>query len=76
MTTTQETLSQSKIDSHARMCAKDAIANGWTGGGADYNIGIYTGDRESLEDELGRALERSEVLDLERAIRSELDRLA
>ena len=46
---------------------------GWVGGGDDYDIGVYYGDREGLAERLGYEPAKEQVLELERQIRAKLD---
>lgn len=48
-------------------------AQGWKGSGAEYSIGVYTGDLEDAQRLLGRKLTPNQVVLLERCIRAELD---
>ena len=49
---------------------------GWVGGGDDYDIGVYYGDREGLASRLGYEPTKEQVLELERQIRAKLDETA
>lgn len=71
---TDETLTT--IEDTATECAVEHRAQGWTGDGAKYDVGIYHGDAEALRDALGRDPSRDELLAFEREIRNELDRSA
>jgi len=57
----------------AESCAKNLIEQGWSGGGSDYDIGVYYGDREAFASELGREPTRDEIIDFERDIKRYLD---
>lgn len=60
------------IETQAAASAATLREQGWTGDGAAYDIGVYTGDLEALEATIGRPAVRSEVLTLEAAIRRAL----
>lgn len=53
--------------------ARELRAQGWQGGGEDYDIGVYFGDREAAEEKLGRPLTSHEIKMLEASIQTNLD---
>ena len=57
----------------AMRAATTLRGQGWQGGGASYDIGVYTGDREDAEKLIGRKLSGCQVRLLERCVRAELD---
>ena len=54
----------------AAQCAREHRAQGWQGGGGEYDIGVYYGDAEVLNELLGRPLTRADRVDFERMIRA------
>ena len=62
------------IQIQATESAKLLRAQGWPIGGADeYDLGNFPGDTETLAARLGREVTKFERMELEQAIRSELD---
>lgn len=57
----------------APLLAAGLRREGFTGIGADYDIGSFFGDREAVETLLGRPLTREEATALEACIRHYLD---
>jgi hypothetical protein len=61
-----------QIQIQATESARELLAQGWTSPGADYDLGVYTGDTEALENRIGREPTKEERLELERLIRAYL----
>lgn len=61
------------ILAQATESAAALIEQGWTGGGASYDLGTYHGDAEALAERLGRPLDSSDKASLEYQIRRQLD---
>lgn len=69
-------IAEQDIADQATESAKLHREQGWVGGGADYDIGVYYGDREALAERLGYEPAKEQVLELERQIRAKLDETA
>ena len=61
------------ITDQAAESAELLLSQGWTGGGASYDIGVYHGDRDALEARLGYEPTKEQLRDLETQIRAKLD---
>ena len=66
--TTSNSIMEQAMDSAAGLCAQ-----GWVGGGGDYSVAVYYGDREALEERLGRKATDEDIFALEQLIRAHLD---
>ena len=64
------------ITDQATESAEALLANGWQGGGASYDLGVYHGDRDALAERLGYEPTREQLRDLETQIRAKLDEAA
>lgn len=64
------------IASQAAQSARILREQGWQGGGASYDVGVYAGDMNALETLLGRETTRDERFALEKCIRAHLDATA
>jgi hypothetical protein len=60
------------IDEQARASAKELLSQGWDPTERGYDIAVYWGDAEALQERLGRPMVRDEVEELERMIRDYL----
>lgn len=58
-----------QIDEQAKASARDLLAQGWEPSEATYDLGMYHGDLEALEERLGRKATRDERIELESSIR-------
>ncbi len=64
------------ISGCAAHSAKELRAQGWQGGGAEYDLGAYLGDMAALQRLLDRMASQDECNALEACIRAHLDATA
>ena len=64
-----------RIDREAMASAHSLLAHGWEPSGEAYDLGMYIGDLQQLEDVLGRTATRDERIELERMIRDYIQSL-
>lgn len=69
-------IAEQDIADQAAESAETLREQGWVGGGDDYSIAVYTGDRDALAERLGYEPVKEQLLELERQIRAKLDETA
>lgn len=57
------------VDEQAKASARELLSQGWDTSESTYDLGVYHGDLEALEERLGRKATRDERIELESSIR-------